>query len=39
MGLPVVRRIARLYQGSVAVEKSSPEGTVFRLEFPAVFQA
>ena len=39
MGLPVVRRIARLYQGSVEVEKSSPEGTVFRLEFPAVFQA
>lgn len=39
MGLPVVRRIARINQGSVAVEKSSPEGTVFRLEFPAVFQA
>jgi signal transduction histidine kinase len=39
MGLSVVRRIARLYQGSIAVEKSSPEGTVFRLEFPAVFQA
>ncbi|MDR3581327.1 MAG: response regulator [Oryzomonas sp.] len=39
MGLPVVRRIARLYQGSIAIEKSSPEGTVFRLEFPAVFQA
>jgi len=38
MGLPVVRRIARLYQGSVAVEKSSPEGTVFRLEFPVLFQ-
>ena len=39
MGLPVVRRIARIYQGSVAVEKSSAEGTVFRLEFPAVCQA
>ncbi|GFE61994.1 response regulator [Geobacter sp. AOG2] len=39
MGLPVVQRIARIYQGSIAVEKSSPEGTVFRLEFPAVFQA
>jgi signal transduction histidine kinase len=39
MGLPVVQRIARIYQGSLAVEKSSPEGTVFRLEFPAVFQA
>jgi len=38
MGLPVVQRIARLYQGNVAVEKSSPEGTVFRLEFPTVFQ-
>jgi signal transduction histidine kinase len=35
MGLPVVRRIARLYEGNVSVEKSSPEGTVFRLEFPA----
>ena len=35
MGLPVVQRIARLYDGSICVEKSSPEGTVFRLEFPA----
>lgn len=39
MGLPVVQRIARIYQGSIVVEKSSPEGTVFRLEFPAVLQA
>ncbi|MEI6205325.1 MAG: response regulator [Desulfuromonadales bacterium] len=35
MGLPVVQRIARMYEGSVAVERTSPEGTVFRLEFPA----
>lgn len=34
MGLPVVRRIARMYEGSIVVESSSPEGTVFRLEFP-----
>jgi len=39
MGLPVVRRIVRFYQGNIAVEKSSPEGTVFRLEFPAVVPA
>lgn len=39
MGLPVVRRIARIYLGTVAVEKSSSEGTVFRLEFPAVSPA
>jgi len=35
MGLPVVRRIVRMYEGSIVVESSSPEGTVFRLEFPA----
>lgn len=34
MGLPVVQRIARIYGGSITVEKTSPEGTVFRLEFP-----
>jgi signal transduction histidine kinase len=34
MGLPVVKRIARIYGGSIAVEKTSPDGTVFRLEFP-----
>jgi len=34
MGLPVVQRIARIYEGTVAVGKTSPEGTVFRLEFP-----
>ncbi|QEM69974.1 response regulator [Geobacter sp. FeAm09] len=39
MGLPVVQRIARIYQGTVSVEKSSAEGTVFRLEFPAVVPA
>ncbi|KAB0671567.1 response regulator [Oryzomonas sagensis] len=39
MGLPVVQRIARIYQGAVSVEKTSAEGTVFRLEFPAVIQA
>lgn len=35
MGLPVVQRIARMYEGSVSVESSSPEGTTFRLEFPS----
>jgi signal transduction histidine kinase len=38
MGLPVVQRIARIYEGNIAVEKSSPEGTIFRLEFPACCQ-
>lgn len=36
MGLPVVQRIARIYDGNITVEKTSPVGTVFRLEFPAV---
>lgn len=35
MGLPVAQRIARMYEGSMEVERSTPEGTVFRLEFPA----
>lgn len=35
MGLPVVQRIARIYEGNIAVEKTSPDGTVFRLDFPA----
>jgi signal transduction histidine kinase len=35
MGLPVVQRIARIYDGNIAVEKTSPNGTVFRLDFPA----
>jgi signal transduction histidine kinase len=34
MGLPVAQRIARMYEGSMEVESSSPEGTTFRLEFP-----
>ncbi|RII31146.1 MAG: hybrid sensor histidine kinase/response regulator [Geobacter sp.] len=34
MGLPVVQRIARIYDGNISVEKTSPDGTVFRLEFP-----
>ena len=34
MGLPVAQRIARMYEGSMQVESSSPEGTTFRLEFP-----
>ena len=34
MGLPVAKRIARMYEGSMEVENSSPEGTTFRLEFP-----
>jgi len=35
MGLPVAQRIARMYEGSMMIESSSPEGTTFRLEFPA----
>lgn len=35
MGLPVAQRIARMYEGSMEVEFTSPEGTTFRLEFPA----
>ncbi len=35
MGLPVAQRIARMYEGNMEVEYSSPEGTTFRLEFPA----
>ncbi len=34
MGLPVVQRIARMYEGDIMVEKTSHEGTVFRVEFP-----
>lgn len=34
MGLPVARRIAHIYEGSMVVESTSSEGTVFRLEFP-----
>lgn len=35
MGLPVVQRIVRIYEGNIAVERTSPDGTVFRLDFPA----
>lgn len=35
MGLPVVQRITRIYEGNIAVEKTSSDGTVFRLDFPA----
>jgi len=34
MGLPVVQRIARIYEGNIIVEKTSSAGTVFRLDFP-----
>lgn len=34
MGLPVAQRIAHIYDGSMTVERTSSEGTVFRLEFP-----
>jgi signal transduction histidine kinase len=34
MGLPVAQRIAHMYEGSMKIESSSPEGTTFRLEFP-----
>ena len=35
MGLPVAQRIARMYEGNMEVEVTSPKGTTFRLEFPA----
>ncbi len=35
LGLPAVKRITRLCGGSIAVEKTTPDGTMFRLEFPA----
>jgi signal transduction histidine kinase len=35
LGLPVVQHIARIYEGNIMVERTSSEGTVFRLEFPA----
>lgn len=35
MGLPVVQRIARIYDGNIMVERTTPDGTVFRLDFPA----
>ena len=34
IGLPVVRRIARLYHGDVTVESTSPQGTTFKVVFP-----
>lgn len=34
MGLPAVKRIARMYGGNVRVERSTQEGTILRLEFP-----
>ena len=39
MGLPVIKRIARIYGGNIAVEKTTPQGTVFRLEFPPCIDA
>ncbi len=35
IGLPVVRRIARLYRGDVTIEQTSPRGTTFRVSFPS----
>ena len=34
IGLPVVRRIARLYHGDVTIEETSTRGTTFRVTFP-----
>lgn len=36
IGLPVVRRIARLYHGDVTIEETSVSGTIFRVSFPAL---
>ncbi len=33
IGLPVVRRIARLYHGDVTIEQTSAQGTTFRVAF------
>jgi signal transduction histidine kinase len=38
MGLPVVQRIARIYEGNITVENTSQDGTVFRLDFPVCRQ-
>lgn len=35
LGLALVRRVFQEHGGSARVERSSPEGTVFRLELPA----
>ena len=34
LGLTVVQKIVQDHGGDIAVEKSSPEGTVFRLKLP-----
>jgi signal transduction histidine kinase len=39
LGLPVVKRITRMYGGSITVEKSTQDGTVLRVEFPACTEA
>lgn len=39
LGLTVVQKIMRDYGGQVTVERTGPEGTVFRLNFPAVPEA
>lgn len=36
IGLPVVRRIARLYHGDVTIEETSTRGTTFRVTFPTM---
>lgn len=36
IGLPVVRRIARLYQGDVTIEENPAGGTIFRVWFSAL---
>lgn len=36
IGLPVVRRIARLYHGDVTIEETSQHGTTFRVSFPVL---
>ena len=38
LGLSVVLRIVKTYQGKIEVEKSDPSGTVFRVRLPLVTQ-
>jgi signal transduction histidine kinase len=39
LGLTVVQKIMRDHGGQVTLEKTGPEGTVFRLNFPAAVEA
>ena len=38
LGLTVVQNIMRQHRGEVSVERTGPDGTVFRLLFPSAGQ-